>query len=597
MLYGVTSLMQFLLRSTNTAIGSARQLGQKSVITGTIIAALFVLSAAVSAHAQTVLTPVLSAPAQSERFASPVPAISGSAFDAEEVLVFIDAKLNGVAAVANGTFTYQPFLPLGSGEHNVRVQARDVDSGMTSDNSGLVTFYIIPNPSPILLVPEEGAELGQSRAWVGGVASNNSLVRILIDGNEYARTQVKNGPAGTASFGVRLFDLSLGTHSVVAVARDAQGKESFPSKSLFITIVASTPAPILLKPVVNADSGIERPFIRGFAKNGLVVSIVIDGRIVATITPPAYESGTASFAWQPDAALSLGMHTIEAFASDGGKLSNNAVPALWRVGEAPVADAEKQPVVKVKDTPSDTSIPEPAVPPLSVSKELAEQDDFGVGGPEPEKPALKVAEPDTDTDTKKLTVTDSLEPEEEPVVADDSTKNKPDAIAGRVVADDDKGESGTLAMSNDIPSGENKDTVANTLEDEGAPVAGVTEFAPGAVSRRVAEDGESFTFNTSLIIGIVILMFLLLSILVWYIQEKKEALSQKVVDIFREDVENVDAKESTSEPQKPAAESKPLVGESLERYTSSTALPKDESMPPDEDRDEDDFPPPPPPMF
>lgn len=366
-------------------------------------------------------------------------------------------------------------------------------------------------PAPTLLVPAAGTPLGQDRVWVGGVVKNNSILNVFVDGEQFATFPVKNHISGTASFGVELKDLAWGGHVVTATAQNHQGKVSPESNILSLEVSALTPAPTLKRPVVNGDAGIERPFIVGLVKNGLEVSIVLDNRIVARLRPEIKDSGTASFAWQPERVLSLGRHKIEAFASDKGKLSNNAKALYWPVGDIGAVAGEavdkKEPItIKVddnKESPVKTEAP--------------------------------------------LTVKENLEAPQPPVVADDAK--------GRVVASDDQGE------------GEKKLSQAD----------GVKQLAPGAVVRvpTKADSGRGFTINNSLLVGIAILVFLLISIVVWYIQEKKEHLGNKVASLFREEAGGVDD------------ENKAVPVE----VKKSALLPTKENNTPT------DLPPPPPPVF
>ncbi|MDP6571380.1 MAG: hypothetical protein QF747_00865 [Patescibacteria group bacterium] len=541
-----------------------------TTILGLLLAVVFVLAAGSAAAAP---MPDLSSPIQGQRFSSPLPKISGGALNASEVLVYIDDVLNGTAAVSGDLFKYTPFVPLSSGDHAIQLQSKDSASGELSAKTIPTSITIIPNPSPTLLAPSQGARLGQSRVWVGGVARNDSLIRILVDGQEYTRTNVRNHSSGVGSFGVALKDLPLGGHAVTAIARDSRGKESFQSEVLVITIMPSTPAPTIFRPVVNADAGIERPFITGLTKNGLLVSIVIDDKIVGMTPTASNESGVASFSWQPTQALGLGGHKIEAFASDNGKLSNNSTEIFWQVGEV--------------------SEIEPAVPDESEPTSQA---------PEPEEPPISVAEPEEST---PLTVKDNLDEEEpeEPIVPDviDSVEVV-DEPEGRVVADDD----GVLGET-DGPDADD-DKLAQT-NDTDEPDDDITEITPGAVVRDTSDDEErgEFTFNTSLIIGIVILVFLLLSILVWYIQEKRAQLGERVVNIFREDEEGgmpgdspMDNGPTSEKPQDPIDIGMDLPGDfpkdtssnvthlPRDMHTDSVRPPSDEFGPLDE-KDDDKF--------
>lgn len=544
-------------------------------VLGIFASAAFVLLNAASALAAE--APMLLDPSQGQQFDSPVPAISGTAPAGSEVLVFIDDRLNGTAKVSKGSFSYTPFLPLGSGGHAIALQARTTPGGELSEKSPVTFIAIIPNPAPTLLVPEENTTLGQDRVWLGGVGRNNSLIRVLVDGAERVRTQVRNHPSGTGSFGVELGGLALGEHAITAIARDSRGKESFVSNSVAIAVLPKTPAPVLFRPVVNADSGIERPFITGIAKNGLTVSIVIDGKHSQSIPPGQDLSGVINFAWQPRTPLDLGRHTIEAYASDRGKLSNNSSPVFWQVGEvAAVGPGIAQ------------ALPEAA--PEEPGKEGAEE-----AGAEQLFP-ISVTKPET---SRPLTVKDELAKPEEPLVPDvlPEQGQAPSEPQGRVVADDE----GVLGESKE------PDAVAIAPGEEGAGDE-VTEIAPGAVVRKTGEEGQEFAFNTSLIIGIVILVFLLLSILVWYIQEKRaQGIGERVVNIFREEDEAGSGTPGSGASRLPGDVHTDSVRPPFGKEPLAREQKKEDSPPPPPEPPRhnppfgfdgpDDLPPPPPPMF
>lgn len=360
----------------------------------------------------------------------------------------------------------------------------------------------LPLPAPTLLRPVEGARLGQDKAWVGGVVKNDCLVKIMVDGAEYQEVKIHNHRSGTASFGIKLSNLSLGEHVVSAIAQDKKGKKSPESNDLLILISASTPIPTLAQPVVNSNSGIERPFIVGNIQNGLSVGIIIDGKIQTTLTPKPSISGVTSFAWQPEARLPLGKHLIEAFASDNGKLSNHD-QIFWQVGEVKASQA-----------------PEP-------------NKDVSAAAPKPTEPAVKVTE--NKDEAQKLTVRQELESTETPVI--------PDAAAPVEPAPDDS--QGKIESSGNEPEKQ----VAQAPES--APTQNeVTEVSPGAVVRATDDQsGSGFKLNNSLIVGITILIFLLLSLAVWYIQERRDKLGDKVVGMFRED-ESAEKPLNSSEPKK-----------------------------------------------
>ena len=369
-------------------------------------------------------------------------------------------------------------------------------------------------PAPTLLVPESGAHLGYDRVWVGGVAFNDSEITVLIDDQETFQTKTRNHKSGVGSWGVELVNLGLGSHKIASISRDGHGRRSIVSNVLTINIEAKTPAPTMYKPVVNSDSGIERPFIVGNIQSGLEVRIVFDDKIVANVSPEVSASGIASFSWQSDTALSLGQHKIEAFASDKGKLSNNSEPIYWQVG-------------KIADKSTDKLSQDTSDIPAGLARNASRSD--ASGG---DDTAISVIE--SKNGEQALTVTDSKKGEEKPIIpekpvvsdvpkaSEPPTKETP--IAPEAAVDNlgkvDTGE----AKNNEI-----------AVNDQGDKVK---ETAPGAVVKTPNPDNEEpgagFKLNNSLIVGIAILVFLLLSMAVWYVQERKDKIGDKVVDMFKD---------------------------------------------------------------
>ena len=400
---------------------------------------------------------------------------------------------------------------------------------------------------------------------------------VYIDGKEVARTKVKNHESGSASFGVEIKDQSQGWHTIHAIARDKQGKDSFSSEIIAANFADPTPAPILMRPVVNSNSGIERPFIVGLAKNNLEVSIIVDGKIANTINVGAHPSGTASFSWQLDFDLSLGTHKIEALASDSGKLSNNSKPFYWQVGYVDVSYSGED----KRDN--------------KVSKEESSQNVVIIDDKSRQEGSVSISDKQ---DPAHLTVKDNLSQSPESPVVPDVGAIFEEEERGRVMTEDD-GVLGEIAGPGLSQDGEE-------YQDD------IVEIGPGAVVRvedLQKQDGK-FSINTSFVAGVVILAFLLLSIFVWYIQERKDELSDKVVSIFKE--EDEESKDGAFGGDKDSSGEIKISREDSSKQSS----PEKEDWAPDFDRNDDfgpekedssdevmnerypdDFPPPPPPMF
>lgn len=409
-------------------------------------------------------------PAPGANIATPRPAITGIA-EQGDVLVYIDEVFNGVAQAKNGKFSYFPFLPLASGPHKVKI--------LTKAGQAELNFNIIPNPAPTLLAPAEpqtgfAARLGQDRIWAGGVARNDSRILIFIDGKEKTRVSARNHASGTGSFRAELSGLPLGEHQITAIARDRDGKDSFVSRSLTIAVLPPTPAPTVFQAVVDSAPGIAQPLITGLAKNGLEVSIVIDDKIVAALSPAPGPGGTASFAWHPEANLILGNHKIEAFASDQGKLSNNSKAIYWQAGKPAAAGQQNQKQAETGKVPA-------------AGPAAQEEEPLGVAPAAGDEKEIKV-------------------------------------LSGRVRADDEDDDEDKLA------------------QQRSAATEGVEELSPNAVvkTQDEAADNQGKRQTKSLAIGLLILALLILSVAVWYIQERRAPRPrppETIADLFGESEE------------------------------------------------------------
>lgn len=179
-------------------------------------------------------TPTLIWPENQDQTILGKPVIRGLTKNDTSVEVFIDGKLNGTAKVKNGgqgtaSFSYQPFLSLKPGSHTISVRAWNSDAQAKSELSQLRTFVVEePYPAPILYQPVVNEKTVSTKPFIVGVALNNSLIKVFIDGKLNGQFQLKNGRAKTASFSYQPFldlDPNQG-HLVYATASDSNGKES-----------------------------------------------------------------------------------------------------------------------------------------------------------------------------------------------------------------------------------------------------------------------------------------------------------------------------------------------------------------------------------
>src|SRR3990167_5586542 len=161
------------------------------------------------------------------------PLLRGVTNNDTSVAVYIDDILNGYAQVKNAksgtaSFAYEPFLPLGSGYHSVKVRAEKAD-GQRSEVSSKVKFLVEdPYPAPTLFAPVVNKKASSTKPFIVGLVKNNSLVKVFIDGRLDGQFWVKKASGDIVDFSYKPF-LPLDPkkdHLVYAIASDADGKES-----------------------------------------------------------------------------------------------------------------------------------------------------------------------------------------------------------------------------------------------------------------------------------------------------------------------------------------------------------------------------------
>ncbi len=314
---------------------------------------------------------------------------------------------------------------------------------------------------------------------------------------------------------------------------------------------ANFPAPTLLVPAAGTPLGQDRVWVGGVVKNNSLVSIFIDGQKYGMFPVKNHVSGTASFGFELK-NLDLGNHAVTATAeSHQGKTSLESNTLDLVISLPTPAPTLSRPVVN-----GDAGIERPFIVGL-VKNNLEVQivlDDRIVARLRPEEAASGTASFTWQSETPLALGRHKIE-----ALASDNGKlsNNAKAVYWPV------GDIGKVAGEAASPAREAATplTVKETLEAPRPPVVvndaagridagngqgdeekklsqadGVKEIAPGAVVRVPTENGSErrFVINNSLIVGITILVFLLLSIIVWYIQEKKEKLGDKVTSLFRE---------------------------------------------------------------
>ncbi|RLC38268.1 hypothetical protein DRH27_02690 [Candidatus Falkowbacteria bacterium] len=251
------------------------------------------------------------------------PLIKGLTLSNTEVMVYIDGVYLGDAHVnventPTNNFYFQPVKAIDPGEHVVSAVAKDKTSLTLSSFSGEIVFntnHLLP--APTLIEPSEDIARGRVKPPIIGLAHDDTLVHVFIDGIYNGKTEILSHKSGTANFVYKPFlNLNVGKHSAWAVAEDLAGKKSEKSNVLYFTIEESLPAPIIYSPVVNSDTVYNKPFIVGLAKNDLIINVYIDHKLNGSFLVNNNESGTANFAYKPFLSLTGGNHLVYTTARD-----------------------------------------------------------------------------------------------------------------------------------------------------------------------------------------------------------------------------------------------------------------------------------------
>lgn len=188
--------------------------------------------------------PTLIAPATGSAIIETKPLITGLSANDTWVKIFIDGVFNGQFKVDNhlsGTanFAYEPFLHLKPGHHTVTARAMDM-AGRQSGYSQPLNFLVeYPYPAPTLVGATVNERTTAQRPWLVGVALNDSLIKVFIDGQYNGQLMVTNDESGVGHFAYRTFyPITAGQHTAYAIAIDADGKESAASMWVEFTIAA-----------------------------------------------------------------------------------------------------------------------------------------------------------------------------------------------------------------------------------------------------------------------------------------------------------------------------------------------------------------------
>ncbi len=188
--------------------------------------------------------------------------------------------------------------------------------GNTSTNDADATF-VAPPDAPTILEPITDAVFTTAMSVpVVGLAGSGQTVTVYVDGAKDGTTTAATSATGTGSFGYTLkTKLTVGTHAIT-VTGTTNGNVSPASAARIIMVTGPSVAPTVLPPVVQ-DGTNPTVTIRGLARANSRVDIIVDGRVVKSVTVPNSSTGVGSFAATISTAkLKSGSHTVQVIAYD-----------------------------------------------------------------------------------------------------------------------------------------------------------------------------------------------------------------------------------------------------------------------------------------
>jgi hypothetical protein len=150
--------------------------------------------------------------------------VSGSSATGVTVQVLIDGTNACVALVSAGQWSCQ-VGSVGLGSHSVTAVATDAYNSTSGEAEPVGVTILAPPSSPTISTPVNGLKTIARTLAITGTSAVGTTVRVVIDGGTACSATVNGAGDWTCSPP----ELSLGTHSISAVAKDAYGTNSSPS--------------------------------------------------------------------------------------------------------------------------------------------------------------------------------------------------------------------------------------------------------------------------------------------------------------------------------------------------------------------------------
>jgi outer membrane protein OmpA-like peptidoglycan-associated protein len=235
---------------------------------------------------------------------NPVVTYVGTAEPGATVTVVVDGQTVGtVTADANGSWSVTASTTLADGPHTVTATASD-SLGHTA--SVTHTFTVDTRTTVDIVAPGNGAVLTNPVVTYSGTAEPGATVTVVVDGQTVGAVTADASGNWVVEAAATLMD---GPHTVTATARDAEGNTATDTHTFTVDtrtavdIVAPGNGAELTNPVVTYS---------GTAEPGAMVTVVVDGQTVGTVTAAADGSWSVAVS----TPLANGAHTVVVTARD-----------------------------------------------------------------------------------------------------------------------------------------------------------------------------------------------------------------------------------------------------------------------------------------
>ncbi|WAC66772.1 Ig-like domain-containing protein [Agrococcus sp. SL85] len=283
--------------------------------------------------------PVIVEPADGSVLADSIPTITGTGEPGATVAVEVDGAPIGLAPVdEDGTWSLTPIASLADGDRTIAASQTDAAGNASGEAEVVVTIDTAAPDAPEILVPTDGALLGDPQPTVSGTGEAGATLSLSADGTEVDSTTVLDDGTWSLALPAPLAD---GEHTIAAVQRDAAGNASGSDRVDVVVDTGAPEPPVITAPVDGSVTNDPTPEIRGTGEAGAVVAVEIDGE-PAGLAPV---DGLGDWTLTPIAPLAEGERVVSATQTDGAGNASEAASVTVEVDlTAPAAPAIDAPV-------------------------------------------------------------------------------------------------------------------------------------------------------------------------------------------------------------------------------------------------------------